>query len=157
MGDSHPCRPPRRKRVKDGVPSVVVKWAEKNLGDTDSGEVYVYLSPDAPILPIWRKVDAFSKPEVHHSHKNGLGAIPTAKMNRSETESLKVILKVLVHHGVAEVLDPPNSVSAASPEGKESWYRDIQTEAVFRLIEDPRDESSRWERVPPNQKEMATQ
>lgn len=31
--------------------------------DAESGEIYVYVSPDAPILPIWEKVDAFAKPE----------------------------------------------------------------------------------------------
>jgi hypothetical protein len=125
--------------------------------DTDSGEVYVYLSPDAPILPIWEKVDVFSKPEAPESHESGLGAIPTARMSRPETESLKEILKVLVRHGVAEVLDPPSSVPVASSEGAQSWYRDSQTKAVFRLVEGPGDENSRWERVPANQKEVAIQ
>jgi hypothetical protein len=125
--------------------------------DTDRGEVYVYVSPDAPILPIWEKVDVFSKPEAVHSYEGGLGAIPMTKMSRPETESLKEILKVLVRHGAAEVLDRSTSVPTTSPKGTETWYRDPRTKAVFRLVEGTDDDSSRWERVALSQKEMAIQ
>lgn len=123
--------------------------------DPSTGEIYVYVKPDDKVLPKWEPVDVFAQPEEERIREFGLDAIPVKKMNRPEAESLKEILKVLVRHGVAEVVDPPSSLPVASSEGTQSWYRDPQTKAVFRLVEGLGDESNRWERVPANQKEVA--
>jgi len=125
--------------------------------DPSTGEVYVYVKPDDKILPKWEPVDVFAQSEKERNREPGLSAIPVKKMNCSEAASLKEILKVLVRHGVAEVLDRPNTIPAVSPESAETWYRDIQTKAVFRLVESTGDESSRWEKVPPNQEEWTIQ
>jgi hypothetical protein len=121
-------------------------YGEEWYLDTDSGEVYVYLSPDSPILPQWKKVDVFSKPDSP-GREDGLGAIPTGKMSRSEADSLKEILKFAVRHGAVEVLDRPNSVTTASQGSTETWYKDPRTMVVFRLVECPGDGVARWERV----------
>jgi hypothetical protein len=114
--------------------------------DTESGEMYVYLGPDPPMLPQWKKVDVFSKPKSPRS-EGGLRTIPTGEMSRSEADSLKEILKFAVRHGAAEVVDRLNSITTASQGSSETWYRDPRTMEVFRLVEYPGDGVARWERV----------
>jgi hypothetical protein len=122
-----------------------------------SGEVYVYVRPDDKILPAWEPADVFAEPKEEPTCKTGLDAIPIRKMSHSQVVSLKELLNFLVRHGIAEVLNRPKADSATLPGGAETWYRDLQTEVVYRLVENVEDDNSRWERVALEQKEMATQ
>lgn len=123
----------------------------------DTNEIYVYVRPDDKILPKWEKVDIFAKPEIAHSFVSGLDAIPTAKMIGPEAVSLKGVLRALVDNGIAEIIDHQISVPMVSPKHPETWYRDLQTKATYRLIENIDDGSTLWERVALNHKETAIQ
>lgn len=69
MADSHPCRPPRRKRVKDWAPKVVIEWAEKNKSRPPTQSVisqnsYMYQNVNRPAICMVRAVAVVSCPKV---------------------------------------------------------------------------------------------
>jgi hypothetical protein len=106
-----------------------------------SGELYLYLPPDEKIRARWEPVDVFAPEREEESHTSGLAAIPIRQMNSLQRESLKHMLTLLVAHGVAVVVDRPKS---ASIEETETWYRDAQSQVVYKLVEKA-DGSSIWE------------
>jgi hypothetical protein len=112
--------------------------------DPESGEIYVHGLPNAPLLPRWTKVDPFASPPPRESPPNDLSAIPVGAKDRLETKGIKGILDFFVIQGGAVVIPPVNtSISAIN----ETWYRDIRTDVIYRLVETT-DGESRWERVP---------
>ncbi|MGC2544759.1 MAG: hypothetical protein WA426_02850, partial [Silvibacterium sp.] len=52
--------------------------------DPETGEIYVYVQPDAPILPIWEKVDPFAESEIPEPHPNDLSVILIGRTSRVE-------------------------------------------------------------------------
>jgi hypothetical protein len=143
--EGHARRVPASRRI-------YAFYEEWYLNDA-SGELYVYLPPDEKIRARWEPVDVFAPRREEEFHPSGLAAIPIRQMSSIQKESLKQMLTLLVAHGVAAVVERPK---AASIEGAETWYRDVQSQTVYRLVEKP-DGSSRWERAPSNSKEESIQ
>jgi hypothetical protein len=118
-----------------------------------SGEIYVYGPPDEKIVAIWEPVDVFALKNKEEAPPSGLAAIPIRQMSSVQKESLKQMLTLLVAHGVAVVVERPK---AASINGTETWYRDVQSQIAYRLLEKS-DGSSIWERAPSSFEEGAIQ
>jgi hypothetical protein len=122
--------------------------------DPATDEVYVYVAPDSPILPIWEKVDVLrlDQPtgkehsrEVGHANQANLKVFTVGKISPAEAQSVRVALDILIRRGLVRVLEPYGvSVSEGSTE---RWFQDNGTKAVYRLIERNNGEI-RWERVP---------
>jgi hypothetical protein len=122
--------------------------------DTESGEVYLYGTPDSPTLPSWEKVDFFSTEKPARSGRTGMFAgptgmaeIPMGEMSGREAASLKLFLQILVCHGMAEFIDRPLVIEPATPAVTETWYQDLRTKAVYKLVENMDEDSGRWERA----------
>lgn len=78
-------------------------------------------------------------------YPNNLSVIPQGNMGAAEAHSLKTILTLLARQGKVETLHPKN---LGTPNGMtETWFRDTQTEVIYRLIEKG-GEDNWWERVP---------
>lgn len=118
---------------------------EEWYADTETGEIYVYVSPDAPILPIWEKIDSFATSTPSKQHPKNLSVIPKGRMNGVEAGSLKTILALLVGQGIAEPVSFDDLIYA--PSANETWFRDRKTGIVYRLVENGA-EDNKWERVP---------
>jgi hypothetical protein len=118
-----------------------------------SGEIYVYGLPDEKIRAKWEPVDVFALKNKEEAQRSGLAAIPIRQRNSLQTESLKQFLTLLVAHGVAVIVERPK---AASISRIETWYRDVQSQIAYRLVEKS-DGSSIWERAPSSFEEEATQ
>jgi hypothetical protein len=131
---------------------VYAYYEEWYLNDA-SGELYLYLPPDEKIRARWEPLDALAPEREEESHPSGLAAIPIRQMSSIQRESLKQMLTLLVAHGAAVVVERPK---AASIEGTETWYRDVQSQTVYRLVEKS-DGSSSWERAPSNYNETSIQ
>ena len=123
--------------------------------DPETGETYVHVIPDAPVLPQWVKVDLLAPVDAPEPHANDLSVIPTGKKSRLEAKSLKGILEFLVHQGAVEALDPSNI--AASGDSAEKWFKDLQTKVIYRLVERRDGDDNRWERVPQSEVQMRVQ
>lgn len=134
-----------RARKIEPLKRVFAKGEEWYL-DTGTGEIYVYVSPDAPILPIWERVDVFSGEQVASPSANDLSVIPLGTMEHNEAQNLKTILGILAEHGVIERLTPKSI--GVSQDFLQTWYKDVATGTVYRLIEKRNGEDSKWERVP---------
>lgn len=133
-----------RARKIEPLKRVFAKGEEWYL-DTGAGDIYVYVSPDAPILPIWERVDVFASEQVAAVSANDLSVVPLGTMEHSEAQNLKTVLSVLAGHGVVERLIPDN---VGEPHDfVQAWYKDVATGTVYRLIE-KNGEDSKWERVP---------
>jgi len=114
--------------------------------DPDTGEAYVHIIPDAPVMPQWVKVDLLAPVETPEPHANDLSVIPTGEKSRLEAKGLKGILDFLVQQGAVEALDP--SSEPTSRDSTEKWFKDLQTKVVYRLIQKGNGDDNRWERVP---------
>lgn len=119
--------------------------------DPETGEIYVYVEPDAPILPIWEKVDPFAQPKAPQAHPNDLSVISIGKISRVEAKGIRGLMDLLIRNGVVEGLVPMGADST------ESWYKELQTGAVYRLIESADGTDSRWERVPQSELQKIVQ
>jgi hypothetical protein len=99
--------------------------------DPDSGEVYVYVSPNAPSMPIWERVDVLRHleapdPDPISGSKVGQITVMTAYI-------MKMSLDALVSLGLVTVL--PSPVERLWPKDRtERWYKDNVTNVVYRLI-----------------------
>ncbi len=119
--------------------------------EPSTGVIYVYLTPDDRILPEWEKVDVFSprpKQESRDIRVTGLRIIPTGKIDQQAAIGIRFVLGALVEDGTVEIIPPLNSSSEDRMSGTETWYRELLTDSVFRLVEDPESRGYLWERVP---------
>jgi hypothetical protein len=114
--------------------------------DPETGEIYVHGIPNAPKLPNWERFDLIKHTHGPEPRPSSLGAIPAGTMSRVETLSLKALLSLLTHKGIAEAIDP--SSNEASEGSTEKWFRDTQTKVVYRLIEDKHSGNGLWATVP---------
>src|SRR6185312_14995202 len=125
--------------------------------EPSTGAIYVYLTPDDRILPEWEKVDVFSprpKQESRDIRMTGLRIIPTGKIDQQAAIGIRIVLGALVEDGTVEVIPARHSSSEDRMSGTETWYRELLTDSIYRLVEDPESRGYLWEKVPsalPNQ------
>jgi hypothetical protein len=112
--------------------------------DPSTGEIYLYVRPDPPILPIWEAVDVFEAPMAPEPHPNNLSVIPIGKTSLFETKGIRALMDLLVRQGTVEKLVPFNAPAGSV----ENWYKEVQTGTVYRLVESADGSDNRWERVP---------
>ena len=139
----------RAGRVRN-VPVVKRVWSsdEEWFLDPESGEVYIYVSPNPPSMPIWEKVDVLGHLEAPDPAP--LSGFKVGHITVMTAHIMKMSLETLVSRGLVEVL--PSPVEVLWPKDRtERWYKDNVTNVVYRLIEHYRLEGAddiRWEAVP---------
>jgi len=116
-----------------------------------NGDVYIYTPPDGDKgLPEWEKFDPFARPEPERPSRNvlelDLRDIPVGQMGRPQAVSLLTRLWILIGFGKVEAVDRPLPASPGEP--AESWYRDLHTGIVYKLVEGDGENDSLWEPVP---------
>jgi len=87
----------------------------------------------------------------------GMAAIPIGNMSNRETASLKLFLQILVCNGMARMCDQPCPIDPRPKGNMESWYQDLRTNVVYRLVENFDENFGRWELAPPIQEATAIQ
>ncbi|MFZ0861319.1 MAG: hypothetical protein ABR881_22045 [Candidatus Sulfotelmatobacter sp.] len=139
----------RAGRVRN-VPVLKRVWSsdEEWFLDPESDEVYVYVSPNPPSMPIWEKVDVLAHLEAPDPAP--LGGFKVGQITVMTAHIMKMSLDALVSRGLVTVL--PSPVERLWPKDRtERWYKDNVTNVVYRLIEHYRLEGAddiRWEVVP---------
>ncbi|HEY1800218.1 MAG TPA: hypothetical protein VGG46_04715 [Terriglobales bacterium] len=136
------------------VPVLKRVWSdyEEWFLDPETGEIYVYCSPDSPSLPIWERVDVLKHLE-ETPDPAPLSVFKTGQITVMTAHIMKLNLESLVASGLVETLTPPPGVTM-SGRGTEKWFRDNVSNVIYRLreyygLEDADD--IRWEIVPQNE------
>jgi hypothetical protein len=116
--------------------------------DSQNGDVYVYLPPNPPIMPKWRKLNVLEHLEA--PKPTPLGGIKVGPISPMTAYIMKMSLQNLIKQGLVDEVRPP-SWTLSSKDITETWYRDNVSRVVYRLIEhyglcDADD--IRWEVVP---------
>jgi hypothetical protein len=148
------------ERLKDAVQSGRVRkipalkrvWSrsEEWFLDAETGEVYVYLPPNPPTLPRWKKVDVLQLLETTDADPAPLSVFKIGQITPMMAHIMKMNLEDLVSRGSVEAIPPPVA-ALSSKDRTETWYRDKASNIVYRLSEyyglkDADD--IRWEIVP---------
>jgi hypothetical protein len=115
--------------------------------DPQTGEIYVHGLPNAPMLPVWERFDLVDHTKAPEPRPSNLSVIPTGKISRLDAKNLRGLLDFLVRQGLVAVLAPPN-VSTSS-DYTEKWFKDLQADATYRLVQKNDDSDNCWERVFP--------
>jgi hypothetical protein len=132
------------------VPVVKRVWNsnEEWFLDLESGEVYVYASPNPPSMPIWERVDVLRHLEAPDPAP--LSGFEVGQITVMTAHIMKMSLETLVSRGLVTML--PSPVEVPWPKDRtERWYKDNVTNVVYRLIEHHRlagADDIRWEVVP---------
>jgi hypothetical protein len=116
--------------------------------DPATGEIYVYLEPDAPILPRWERVDVLRHLEAPDAAP--LSVFKTGQISVMTAHIMRIKIESLVSGGLVEELGPPRRV--ASLDRTERWFRDKVSNVVYCLSEHYGLEEAddiRWEAVSP--------
>jgi hypothetical protein len=113
--------------------------------DPETGEIYVHGLPNAPMLPVWERFDLVEHTKAPERHPNNLSIIPTGKISRLDAKNLKGLLDFLIQQGLVEAIDPPNT--APSGDRTEKWFRDLQTQTTYRLVQKNDGNDDCWETV----------
>jgi len=136
----------RRVAVLKRVRSDYEEW----FLDPETGEVYVYLEPDAHSLPVWEKVDVLSHLEPRPDPAP-LSVFKAGEVTVLTAHMMKATIETLVNRGLVEELAlPPHRVPLLKGD-TERWFRDKVSNVVYCLSEhyglnDADD--IRWEVVP---------
>jgi len=123
--------------------------------DSETGEVFVHVIPDAPVLPRWVKVDLLAPADPPQPHVSDLRVIPVGKKTRLEAKNLNGLLDFLVNQGAVEAVVPPNTALLAG--STEKWFKDLQTGILYRLVQNRDSDDNRWEKVPQREMQMKVQ
>jgi hypothetical protein len=116
-----------------------------------SGDVYVYVRPDDKIVPQWEKIDVFAPPPEQESkdlRKVGLKIIRTGNISNELAMFIKHVLGVMIQEGKVEIISGRNPSTQKSSKGIETCYREITSDEIYRLIEDPEFLGFFWEKLP---------
>jgi hypothetical protein len=140
----------RTGRVRK-IPVLKPVWSrssEEWFLDPETSQVYVYVPPNAPSMPIWEKVDVLRHLDAEDPPP--LSVFKLGQMTVMTAYIMKMSLEDLVRRGLAEELTVPAGVPR-SKDKTERWYRDKVSNIVYRLSEyyglkDADD--MRWEVVP---------
>jgi hypothetical protein len=121
--------------------------------EEETGDTYFYREPGERNSAEWKKVDPFAPPAPEPPDNNALkldlSRIPVGRMCRSDAVSLLTRLYILV--GSGRVQEVPRPIPSAVGDPSESWFRDLQTGIVYKLVEGNGENDSLWERVPLNE------
>jgi hypothetical protein len=119
----------------------------------ETGDIYFYREPGERNSAEWEKVDPFAlpkpKPPDNNVLKLDLNRVPVGRMRRSDAVSLLTRLYMLVGSGRVQAVPRPVHFAIGDP--SESWFRDPQTETVYRLVEGNGENDSLWEPVSLNE------
>jgi len=113
-----------------------------------TGNLYLYLLPDAPLLPEWKKIDPFVELEFETSRNLSdfeMSEILVGRISRADAVSLLTRLHIMLGFGRIEAIAPKSPMTIGITE---TWYRDVRTGAVYRLVEGSGENDSFWEPVP---------
>jgi hypothetical protein len=148
----------RTERVRK-VPVLKPVWgdSEEWVLDPSTSEVYVYVAPNPPSMPIWQKLDILR--HLDAPDPAPLSVFKVGPITVMTAYIMKMSLEALVSRGLVEALPPP--IELLYPEDRtERWYKDNVSKIVYRLIEHYRLEGAddiRWEVVPPTLRDGKTQ
>lgn len=114
---------------------VKVRWSpdEEWILDKKSGEVYVYVPPNPPVMPRWEKLDVLKHLEPKPDPAP-LSVFKIGPLTPMQAHIIKLNLELLVSRGLADPMATPASV-LPSKDGTEKWFRDTVSNIVYRLIE----------------------
>jgi hypothetical protein len=131
------------------VAKCVYLRSEEWFLDPATNEIYVYVAPDAPILPKWERVDVLRYLE-EKPDPAPLSGFPVGQITVLMAHVMKLKLKTLVGRGLVEELPPP-AHAASSKDTTERWFRDNASNVIYRLTEHyglKDADDLRWEVVP---------
>jgi hypothetical protein len=139
-----------------GTPRAGEEWYVEDK----TGAIFIYRIPDDRPTNIWTKVDPFApEPEPERPSRNvrelDLRDLPVGKMSRQDALSLLVRLHVMIGFGAVEAVTP--AVPWVAGEPTETWYKDLRTGIVYRLLERNGEDDSLWEPVRPSELQRQTQ
>jgi hypothetical protein len=139
-----------------GKPRIGEEWYVEDK----TGDIFIYRIPDDRPTNIWEKVDPFApEPEPERPSRNvrqlDLRDIAVGRMSRNDALSLLVRLHSLIGFGAVESVAPALPWAAGEP--TETWYKDLRTGIVYRLIEGNGENDSLWEPVRPSELQKQTQ
>ena len=121
--------------------------------DEETGGIYFYQEPGERNFAEWKKVDPFAplepEPPDNNVFKLDLRSIPVGRMRRSDAVSLLTRLYMLVGSGRVETV--PRPVASGIGDPSESWFKDLKTEVVYRLVEGHGENDGLWEPVSLNE------
>lgn len=139
-----------------GKPQIGEEWYVEDK----TGNIFIYRIPDDRPTNIWEKFDPFGpEPEPERPSRNvrelDLRDLPVGRMSRRDALSLLVRLHMMIGFGAVESVTP--AVPRAAGESTETWYRDLRTGIVYRLVEGNGEDDSLWEPVRPSELKAQTQ
>lgn len=135
------------------IPVIKRVWSDNEQWflDPESDEVYVYVAPNPPVLPIWEKLDVLK--DLETVDPAPLSVFKVGQITPMMAHVMKINLQSLVQRGSIEELSLPSHLHIPK-ETSEKWYRDRISNVVYRLREHYSMEGAddiRWEIVRPTE------
>jgi len=131
-----------------GKPYALEEWYVEDK----TGAIFIYRIPEDRPTNIWERVDPFAPepgPVPERPSRNvrelDLRDIPVGRMSRRDALSLLVRLHMMIGFGAVEAVTP--AIRALPGELTETWYKDLRTGIVYRLVEGYGENDSLWEPV----------
>lgn len=117
--------------------------------EPSGGDMYVYVRPDDRVSPQWEKVDIFAsiaRTEIKSRDVRvaGLKIITTGNIRVETALFLQAMLGKLTKEGRLEVVFQ----SQVQGEASETWYRELATGSVYRLVQGSGATPSSWNLAP---------
>lgn len=132
------------------VPVLKPVWGKREQWflDPQTDEVYVYVEPNPPGMPIWERVDVLRHLEAPDPAP--LSGFKVGPITVMMAHVMKLNIESLIGRGLVEALPTPET-ALVTKDRTERWYRDRVSNVVYRLSEYyplKGADDIRWEVVP---------
>ncbi len=124
--------------------------------ESSSLDLYVYVRPEDIVSPKWiapLSPTVEVNMETRDIRVEGLKLISTGEISSQAASAHLWILDRLAEEGQVAMI----SHSQASSVGKETWYRELTSDKVYRLVEGNGSGPFSWELLPPETKSRVIQ